>query len=67
MVAFGYTLMTEQRGPRELVADAVVAEQAGFDFEVISATTFRGWMPRGTRRTPGPCSARWRRPPSASR
>ena len=36
MVAFGYTLMTEQRGPRELVADAVAAEQAGFDFEVIS-------------------------------
>ena len=36
MVAFGYTLMTEQRGPRELVTDAVAAEQAGFDFEVIS-------------------------------
>jgi G6PDH family F420-dependent oxidoreductase len=36
VVAFGYTLMCEQRGPRELVADAVAAEQAGFDFEVIS-------------------------------
>ncbi len=36
MVAFGYTLMTEQRGPRELVADAVAAESAGFDFEVCS-------------------------------
>src|SRR6476619_593844 len=36
MVAFGYTLMTEQRGPRDLVADAVAAENAGFDFEVIS-------------------------------
>ena len=36
MVAFGYTLMSEQRGPRELVADAVAAENAGFDFEVIS-------------------------------
>jgi G6PDH family F420-dependent oxidoreductase len=36
MVAFGYTLMTEQRGPRELVSDAVAAEQAGFDFEVSS-------------------------------
>ena len=36
MVAFGYTLLTEQRGPRELVADAVAAERAGFDFEVIS-------------------------------
>jgi G6PDH family F420-dependent oxidoreductase len=36
MVAFGYTLMCEQRGPRELVSDAVAAEGAGFDFEVIS-------------------------------
>jgi G6PDH family F420-dependent oxidoreductase len=36
MVAFGYTLMTEQRAPRELVADAVAAENAGFDFEVCS-------------------------------
>ena len=36
MVAFGYTLLTEQRGPRELVEDAVTAERAGFDFEVIS-------------------------------
>jgi G6PDH family F420-dependent oxidoreductase len=36
MVAFGYTLLCEQRGPRGLVADAVAAERAGFDFEVIS-------------------------------
>jgi G6PDH family F420-dependent oxidoreductase len=36
MTSFGYTLMTEQRGPRELVSDAVAAERAGFDFEVIS-------------------------------
>jgi G6PDH family F420-dependent oxidoreductase len=33
---FGYTLMTEQRGPADLVRDAVGAEQAGFDFAVIS-------------------------------
>jgi G6PDH family F420-dependent oxidoreductase len=33
---FGYTLMTEQSGPRELVRYAVGAEQAGFDFEVSS-------------------------------
>jgi G6PDH family F420-dependent oxidoreductase len=32
----GYTLMTEQTGPRELVRDAVRAEAAGFDFEVMS-------------------------------
>jgi G6PDH family F420-dependent oxidoreductase len=33
---FGYTLMTEQAGPRELVGHAVRAEEAGFDFEVMS-------------------------------
>jgi G6PDH family F420-dependent oxidoreductase len=33
---FGYTLMTEQSGPRELVEYAVRAERAGFDFEVMS-------------------------------
>jgi G6PDH family F420-dependent oxidoreductase len=32
----GYTLMTEQSGPKELVRYAVGAEQAGFDFEVSS-------------------------------
>ena len=36
MTNFGYTLMTEQTGPRELVGHAVRAEQAGFDFEVMS-------------------------------
>ena len=32
----GYTMMTEQAGPKELVAHAVGAEQAGFDFAVCS-------------------------------
>jgi G6PDH family F420-dependent oxidoreductase len=32
----GYTLMTEQSGPKQLVGYAVGAEQAGFDFEVSS-------------------------------
>src|SRR3954463_5722365 len=36
MARFGYTLMTEQTGPKELVRDAVSAEQRGFDFEVCS-------------------------------
>jgi len=36
MTRFGYTLMCEQAGPRELVRDAVHAERAGFDFEVMS-------------------------------
>src|ERR1700759_635192 len=36
MTRYGYTLMCEQSGPRELVRDAARAEAAGFDFEVIS-------------------------------
>ena len=36
MTRFGYTLMTEQSGPKELVRYAVSAETAGFDFEVCS-------------------------------
>ncbi|MEU0369569.1 LLM class F420-dependent oxidoreductase [Streptomyces sp. NPDC006283] len=36
MVRFGYTMMTEQAGPRELVGHVVAAEKAGFDFSVIS-------------------------------
>ncbi|TBN57174.1 TIGR03557 family F420-dependent LLM class oxidoreductase [Glaciihabitans arcticus] len=36
MTRFGYTLMTEQSGPRELVGYAVDAERIGFDFEVSS-------------------------------
>ncbi|PUA80019.1 LLM class F420-dependent oxidoreductase [Nocardioides currus] len=36
MTRFGYTLMTEQSGPRELVRYAVAAEEVGFDFEVSS-------------------------------
>ena len=36
MVRIGYTMMTEQAGPRELVGHAVGAERAGFDFSVTS-------------------------------
>jgi G6PDH family F420-dependent oxidoreductase len=36
MTRYGYTLMTEQSGPRELVGHAAGGERAGFDFEVIS-------------------------------
>jgi len=36
MTRFGYTLMTEQSGPRELVGYAGSAEQVGFDFLVCS-------------------------------
>jgi len=43
MTRFGYTLMTEQSGPRELVRYAVAAEDAGFDFEV-SSDHFTPWL-----------------------
>src|ERR1700710_908033 len=36
MTRFGYTLMTEQSGPKDLIRYAVGAERAGFDFEVSS-------------------------------
>lgn len=36
MVSVGYTLMTEQAGPMDLVDHAVAAERAGFDFAVCS-------------------------------
>jgi len=36
MTKIGYTMMTEQAGPRQLVGDLVRAEEAGFDFAVIS-------------------------------
>ncbi|MEU6117549.1 LLM class F420-dependent oxidoreductase [Streptomyces sp. NPDC047117] len=36
MVDVGYTMMTEQAGPRELVDHVVLAERAGFDFSVTS-------------------------------
>jgi G6PDH family F420-dependent oxidoreductase len=43
MTRFGYTLMTEQSGPKQLVEYAVSAEHAGFDFEV-SSDHFSPWL-----------------------
>ncbi|MFE6224831.1 LLM class F420-dependent oxidoreductase [Streptomyces sp. NPDC057854] len=40
MTNFGYTMMTEQAGPRELVDHVVEAERVGFDFSVISDHSF---------------------------
>lgn len=40
---FGYTLMTEQSGPRALVDYAIRAEQLGFDFEV-SSDHYSPWL-----------------------
>ncbi|MFF1343153.1 LLM class F420-dependent oxidoreductase [Streptomyces sp. NPDC058290] len=39
-VRIGYTMMTEQAGPRELVSHVAGAEEAGFDFSVISDHSF---------------------------
>jgi G6PDH family F420-dependent oxidoreductase len=36
MTQIGYTMMCEQAGPKQLVRDVILAEQAGFDFAVIS-------------------------------
>ncbi len=43
MTKYGYTLMTEQSGPLDLVRDAQAAENAGFDFEVMS-DHFSPWL-----------------------
>ena len=43
MTRFGYTLMTEQNGPKDLVRYAVSAEDRGFDFEV-SSDHFSPWL-----------------------
>lgn len=43
MTQFGYKLMTEEHGPNELIANAVRAEAAGFDFVSIS-DHFHPWL-----------------------
>jgi len=43
MAKFGYKLMTEEHGPADLVRNAVLAEQAGFDFVSIS-DHFHPWL-----------------------
>ena len=45
MTRFGYTLSSEEHGPRQLVENAVAAERAGFDFAVIS-DHFHPWIDR---------------------
>ncbi|PRY49437.1 G6PDH family F420-dependent oxidoreductase [Knoellia remsis] len=39
----GYTLMTEQNGPKDLVHNAIRAEEVGFDFEV-SSDHYSPWL-----------------------
>jgi G6PDH family F420-dependent oxidoreductase len=43
MTRVGYTLMTEQSGPRELVGYAVDAEAVGFDF-AVSSDHYSPWL-----------------------
>ena len=43
MTQFGYKLMTETTGPKELVRNAHLAEEAGFDFVSIS-DHFHPWL-----------------------
>jgi G6PDH family F420-dependent oxidoreductase len=43
VTAFGYTMMCEQSGPKELVDDLRRAEEAGFDFSVIS-DHYQPWL-----------------------
>src|SRR5437016_12001152 len=43
MVSFGYTVMGEQAGPKQLVADAQRAEAAGFDF-IAASDHFFPWL-----------------------
>jgi len=40
---FGYTLMTEQSGPRQLVGYATAAEEVGFEF-AVSSDHFSPWL-----------------------
>ncbi|GAB2975194.1 TIGR03557 family F420-dependent LLM class oxidoreductase [Amycolatopsis acidiphila] len=40
---FGYTLMTEQAGPKDLVRHAKAAEECGFEFEV-SSDHYSPWL-----------------------
>jgi G6PDH family F420-dependent oxidoreductase len=47
MTKYGYTLMTEQSGPREIVRYSAAAEQAGFDFEVMSDHYFPWLVEQG--------------------
>src|SRR3978361_908792 len=43
MTNFGYTLMTEQSGPKDLVRYAIAAENVGFDLEV-SSDHYSPWL-----------------------
>lgn len=56
MVRVGYPLLGEQAGPKDLLANAVAAEQAGFDLVVASDHYFPWLDARGQRRSSSPPS-----------
>ncbi len=43
MARFGYTIMGEQAGPKQLVRDAVRAEEVGFDF-IAASDHYNPWL-----------------------
>jgi len=43
MTRFGYTLMTEQSGPKEIVRYGIRAEEVGFDF-AVSSDHYSPWL-----------------------
>src|SRR3954447_1918061 len=43
MAAFGYTVMGEQAGPKQLVRDGIAAEAVGFDF-LAASDHFSPWL-----------------------
>ena len=67
MTDFGYTMMCEQARPDQLVRDVARAEEAGFDFSVISDHYFPWLKAQGTPATPGRSSAPPRTRPSGFR
>jgi alkanesulfonate monooxygenase SsuD/methylene tetrahydromethanopterin reductase-like flavin-dependent oxidoreductase (luciferase family) len=50
----GYKLATEGFGPKELIRQAVLAEQAGFDFVEMS-DHYHPWVEAQGRPSPGTC------------
>ena len=76
MTLIGYTMMCEQTGPKQLVRDVALAEQADFDFAVSSDHYFLrleahrlpvagGTSPAGIGHLPD-CATRCSRRPSRS-
>ncbi len=58
MTLIGYTMVCERAGQKQLVRDVALADQAGFDFAVISDHYFPWLEARATPRTPEACWAR---------